>query len=172
MSAQLTLKKQPHTIFPPAFGIRAWPAVERALLFRNTHIVCDPALLLRLKHDAAVMARRQQSTSAEVYCSCCLLLLSSSALQDSIIFGADTIDTAEARAEEAATGATPLGIGRNSQLVRAIVDSNARIGANCVLTNKEGVVDGSNSNLPKGVVIKDGILVVMRGAVIPPGTQV
>jgi glucose-1-phosphate adenylyltransferase len=93
-------------------------------------------------------------------------------LQDSIIFGADTIDTAEARAEEAASGAIPLGIGRNTRLERAIVDSNARIGADCVLTNEARVVDGSNSNLPKGIVIKDGILVVMRGAVIPPGTKV
>ncbi|KAF6255738.1 nucleotide-diphospho-sugar transferase [Scenedesmus sp. NREL 46B-D3] len=93
-------------------------------------------------------------------------------VKDSIIFGADTIDTAEARAAEAASGATPLGIGDNTQLERAIVDSNARIGPNCVLKNQEGVVDGSNSSLPKGIVIKDGILVVMRGAVIPAGTKV
>jgi glucose-1-phosphate adenylyltransferase len=93
-------------------------------------------------------------------------------LQDTIIFGADTIDTAESRAEEAAAGAIPLGIGRNSRLERCIVDSNARIGPDCVLTNEAKVVDGRNSNLPKGIVIKDGILVVMRGAVIPAGTKV
>lgn len=92
--------------------------------------------------------------------------------QDSIIFGADTIDTTESRAEEVARGAIPLGLGHNTRLERAIVDSNARIGPNCVLVNKEGIRDGRNSNLPKGIVIKDGILVVMRGAVIPAGTQV
>ncbi|WIA11251.1 hypothetical protein OEZ85_011378 [Tetradesmus obliquus] len=93
-------------------------------------------------------------------------------VKDSIIFGADTIDTTESRAEEVARGAIPLGLGHNTRLERAIVDSNARIGPNCVLVNKEGIRDGRNRNLPKGIVIKDGILVVMRGAVIPAGTKV
>lgn len=93
-------------------------------------------------------------------------------MQDTIIFGADTIDLADTRKAEKDAGKIPLGIGAGSRVERAIVDSNARIGPNCQLVNKEGIVDGSNKNLPKGVVIKDGILVVMRGAVIPPGTVV
>eukprot|EP00775_Hariotina_reticulata_P001384 gene1384-1724_t len=86
-------------------------------------------------------------------------------IQDSIIFGADTIDTAQERQEDFAANTVPLGIGRGSRLSRTIIDSNARIGRGCSLTNQQGVIDGSNSNLPKGVVIRDGILVVMRGAV-------
>eukprot|EP00882_Tetradesmus_deserticola_P028006 GHRQ01031167.1.p1 GENE.GHRQ01031167.1~~GHRQ01031167.1.p1 ORF type:complete len:161 (-),score=44.62 GHRQ01031167.1:453-935(-) len=120
-----------------------------------------------------VLARRPRSYCLTIV-SCCTLTLVRvlSVLQDSIIFGADTIATAEDRAAEVAAGATPLGIGDGTQLRRAIVDSNARIGPNCVLTNTAGVVDGSSSSLPKGIVIKDGILVVMRGAVIPAGTKV
>ena len=93
-------------------------------------------------------------------------------LQDTIVFGADDFDTAENRAEDSAAGKVPLGIGKGTRITRAIIDRNARIGRNVVLENKEGVVDGSNSSLPKGVVIKDGILVVLRDAVIPDGTEV
>jgi len=93
-------------------------------------------------------------------------------LLDTIVFGADDFDTAEHRAEDRAAGKVPLGIGKGTRITRAIIDRNARIGRNVVLENKEGVVDGSNSSLPEGVVIKDGILVVLRDAVIPDGTEV
>jgi len=92
--------------------------------------------------------------------------------KDSIIFGADTIDTAQERQDDLAANNVSLGIGRGSRLCRTIIDSNARIGSDCSLTNKQGVIDGSNSNLPQGVVIRNGILVVMKGAVVPPGTVV
>jgi glucose-1-phosphate adenylyltransferase len=93
-------------------------------------------------------------------------------IKDTIIFGADTIDLADTRTSEKEAGRIPLGIGAGSRVERAIIDSNARIGPNCQLVNKDGLKDGSNKNLPKGVVIKDGILVVMRGAIIPAGTVV
>jgi glucose-1-phosphate adenylyltransferase len=93
-------------------------------------------------------------------------------IKDTIIFGADTIDLADTRKADKEAGKIPLGIGAGSRIERAIIDSNARIGPNCQLVNKDGVVDGSNKQLPQGIVIKDGILVVMRGAVIPAGTVV
>jgi glucose-1-phosphate adenylyltransferase len=92
--------------------------------------------------------------------------------QDTIVFGADNLDSAVGREAELAAGNIPLGIGANTQIKKAIIDSNARIGKWCNLTNKAGVMNGDNSSLPKGVVIKDGILVVMRGAVVPDHTTV
>lgn len=93
-------------------------------------------------------------------------------IQDTIMFGADNLDSSADRQAELAAGTIPLGVGEGSKLQKAIIDSNARIGRGVSLTNKAGVQDGSNSNLPKGVVIRDGILVVMRGAVVPDGTVV
>lgn len=88
------------------------------------------------------------------------------------MFGADNLDSSASRQAELDSGVIPLGVGADSKIVKAIIDSNARIGRGVSLTNAAGVVDGANSSLPKGVVIKDGILVVMRGAVIPDGTVV
>ncbi len=105
-------------------------------------------------------------------CVMCLYLFPLLTSQDCIIFGADTIDPPEIRAAELAAGTTPLGIGAGSVLKRAVVDSNARIGRNCKLTNAEGVMHGANTRLPAGVVIRDGLLVVMRDAALPPGTVV
>jgi glucose-1-phosphate adenylyltransferase len=92
--------------------------------------------------------------------------------QDTIVFGADNLDSSAGRQAELASGTIPLGVGEGSKLQKAIIDSNARIGRGVSLTNKAGVQDGANSALPKGVVIRDGILVVMRGAVVPDGTVV
>lgn len=93
-------------------------------------------------------------------------------VKDTIMFGADTFDPAADREAEMKSGTIPFGIGANSRIERCIIDSNARIGANVKLVNKENVTDGSNKRLPQGVIIKDGIICVMRGAVIPAGTVV
>lgn len=102
----------------------------------------------------------------------CTYLGSYCSLKDTIVFGADDFDTLANRRVELADGLIPLGVGDGTRIERAIVDRNARVGRNVVLVNKEQVADGSNSSLPPGVVIRNGILVVMRDAVIPDGTVV
>ena len=51
----------------------------------------------------------------------------------------------------------------------AIIDKNARIGDGCVLL-AEGKADGMYAD--GSVVVRDGVLVVPKGAVLPPGTVV
>lgn len=62
----------------------------------------------------------------------------------------------------------PIGIGRNVVLDRVIVDKNAHIGDDASLTNAAGVehLDGD------GFFIREGIIVVPKGATVPPGTRV
>ena len=64
--------------------------------------------------------------------------------------------------------AVPLGIGRDVELDRVIVDKNARIGERARLVNAAGVQHADGPNY----YIREGILVVPKGAVIPPGTVV
>ena len=65
-------------------------------------------------------------------------------------------------------GAPPLGIGEGSLIQDAIVDKNARIGRNVRITNKRGAADDEGP----GWVIRDGIAVVLKNAVIPDDTTI
>ena len=61
-----------------------------------------------------------------------------------------------------------MGLGRNCVLKNAIVDLDAHIGEGSRLTNEAGVEHADGD----GWCIRDGIIVVPRGAAIPPGTEV
>jgi glucose-1-phosphate adenylyltransferase len=65
-------------------------------------------------------------------------------------------------------GTTPIGIGRDCELDRVIVDKNARIGDGARLVNARGIdhEDG------QGYYIRNGIIIVPKGGVIAPGTVV
>jgi glucose-1-phosphate adenylyltransferase len=67
-------------------------------------------------------------------------------------------------------GTDPIlrGVGHDCHIRNAIIDFNARIGDGCRLLNDEGVQNADNENW----TIRDGIIVVPKNAVIPPGTVV
>ena len=62
----------------------------------------------------------------------------------------------------------PLGVGLGVVLDRVIVDKNARIGEGARLVNAAGLdhADGD------GYYIRNGIVIVPKGAVVKPGTTV
>jgi glucose-1-phosphate adenylyltransferase len=64
--------------------------------------------------------------------------------------------------------APPLGIGRHVVLDRVIVDKNARIGDEVRLVNEAGVLEADGD----GYFIRNGIIVVPKGAIVRPGTVV
>ena len=80
----------------------------------------------------------------------------------SILLGADYFE------DETAAQQTPLGIGRDVVLDRVIVDKNARIGDGARLVNEAGQseLDGD------GFFIRNGIIIVPKGAKIRPGQTV
>lgn len=53
---------------------------------------------------------------------------------------------------------------------RAIIDDNASVGRNCQIVNKEGVEEADHTK--EGYVIQHGIVVVLKGAIIPDGTVI
>ncbi|KAK4729495.1 hypothetical protein R3W88_022483 [Solanum pinnatisectum] len=85
-------------------------------------------------------------------------------IEDSVIMGSDTYQSG--RAEEDIH--IPIGIGEGSQIKKAIIDKNVRIGKNVKILNKENVLECNNE--ANGYIITKGIVVIMKGAIIPDGS--
>ncbi len=92
-----------------------------------------------------------------------------SVLEDSIVMGSDYYETAAQLAANCAKDRPNLGIGKHCRIFGAIVDKNARIGDGCVLSAL-GKADGTYAE--GRVIVRDGVLVVSKNAVLPPGTVV
>ena len=91
-------------------------------------------------------------------------------IKDSIIMGLDDYETPEEAQANIARGIPPLGIGRDSFIERCIIDKNARIGEHVHLSpkGKPDDLDDEGGNW----YIRDGIVVVPKGAVIRSGTVI
>ena len=86
----------------------------------------------------------------------------------SVLMGADYYETEASKAESLNKGIPPIGVGENTRIESAIIDKNARIGANCVITpeGKPDHFDGVN------YYIREGIAIVPKGTVIPDNTVI
>ena len=82
--------------------------------------------------------------------------------------GADKFETEEALTSNKKKGRPRMGIGENTSIENAIIDKNTRIGANCVIT-PEGKPDHADHSLYH---IRDGIVIIPKGKVIPDGTVI
>jgi glucose-1-phosphate adenylyltransferase len=115
--------------------------------------------------DAAIVAEGCYLDNCEVSSSLIGIRTRVSAgarITRSVVLGADFYE------DDPAEGATPLGVGRDVVLDRVIVDKNARIGDGTRLVNAGGAdhLDGH------GFYIRNGIVIVPKGAEIPAGTAV
>jgi glucose-1-phosphate adenylyltransferase len=87
-------------------------------------------------------------------------------IRRSVLLGADyyeSDDEAPARDDK-----PRLGIGKNVELDRVIVDKNARIGDNCRLVNEQGIQDEDGD----GYFIRSGVIVIPKNGVVQAGTVV
>ncbi len=83
-------------------------------------------------------------------------------ISNSIIMGADFYENKTDRKN----GQVQMGIGNNSIIEKAIIDKNAHIGNNVKIINQKQF----DSMEGEGYLIRDGIVVVEKGTVIPDGT--
>lgn len=91
-------------------------------------------------------------------------------LESSIVMGADYFESIEELRSNIESGAPYIGIGRDSSIRRAIIDKNVRIGKNVKLLNLAGV---DNYDDPGGgFYIREGIIIVPKGATVPDGTEI
>jgi glucose-1-phosphate adenylyltransferase len=91
-------------------------------------------------------------------------------LEASYMMGADYYQTLEDMQADSIGGQPWIGIGKGTIIRRAIIDKNARIGANVRLLNEAGVVEADG---PGGsYYIRDRIIIVPKNGLIADGTVV
>jgi len=82
--------------------------------------------------------------------------------------GSDYYESLESINEHRSKGLPPIGIGENTRIENAIIDKNARVGNNCVLTP-----DGKPKDTDHPLYfIRDGILIIPKNGMVPHGTKV
>jgi glucose-1-phosphate adenylyltransferase len=85
-----------------------------------------------------------------------------------VLMGADYYAWADPEAHSRVRGPSTPGIGEGTRIENAIVDKNASIGKNCVITNEAGVQEGEGQCF----YIRDGIVVIVKNGEIPDGTVI
>lgn len=88
-------------------------------------------------------------------------------IKNCVLMGADYYETAEHHQENARLQRPPMGIGDNAVIENAILDKNCRIGRG-VTIRSTGEAEADYDP----IVIRDGIAIVPRAAVVPEGWRI
>jgi glucose-1-phosphate adenylyltransferase len=89
-------------------------------------------------------------------------------IRHSLVLGADEYETSREGDAVLADSGPLLGIGENSHIENAIIDKNARIGRNVTIRNRRGLSDYDGDSY----FVRDGIVIVPKGASIADGTEI
>ena len=89
-------------------------------------------------------------------------------LENVVMMGSDTFESATDRARNREQGIPDIGVGMNCEIKNAIVDKGARIGDN-VRLSPDGQLDGYSKD---GIFVRDGIICVTKNTVVPANTVV
>jgi glucose-1-phosphate adenylyltransferase len=89
-------------------------------------------------------------------------------LRDCVMIGADRYEPEQERKENERKGIPRLGVGEGCVIERAILDKDCRIGKHVKIVNHKDVIDAEGSNY----VIREGIVVIPKGSVVPDGTVI
>lgn len=91
-----------------------------------------------------------------------------SSVEDSIVIGNDFYETLDDIRYNHSKGIPLLGVGENCVVRKAIIDKNVRIGDRTKIINHKRVQEYEGENY----CIKDGIVIVEKNVIIPPGTVI
>ncbi|WOL14492.1 glucose-1-phosphate adenylyltransferase large subunit 1-like [Canna indica] len=91
-----------------------------------------------------------------------------SELKDTMMMGADIYETEAEIASLLADDRVPIGVGQSTKIRNCIIDMNARIGKNVIITNKDGVQEADRPR--EGFYIRAGITIISKNAIIKDDT--
>jgi len=89
-------------------------------------------------------------------------------IRDTVVLGADRFETDAERAANVRLNRPNLVVGEGAVIEQAILDKDCRIGRGAKILNRRGVKDDEGENY----VIRDGVIAIPRGAVIPDGAEI
>ena len=89
-------------------------------------------------------------------------------IENSIIMGSDSYESLDEIRSNLSVPRPHIGIGPNTVVSKAIVDKNVRIGRDVQLINRSGVETFDSED--GSYYIRDGIVIIPKGALIPDGT--
>lgn len=118
-------------------------------------IVAEGAILLSAKVAHSVIGLRFRVGSGTI-------------IEDTVAMGCDFYETVDEIEEDKKRGIPSLGVGKNCHIKKAILDKNVRIGDNVKIVNSK---EANNYDGPD-YYIRDGIVIITKGSVIPAGTVI
>ncbi len=118
-------------------------------------VICDGCKMFSSRIEGSVIGQR-----AMIRPGCSLAHV--------VMMGADYYESRSEKSENIKLKRPHIGIGNNSHIQRAIIDKNARVGQNVIIRSHVGEPDQEGD----GYVIRDGIVVIPKGAVIPDAMEI
>ena len=117
-------------------------------------LISDGCILTRAKISNAIIGVRSNVGEG-------------SSLHRVVLMGGDFFESESSILENEVLGKPRIGIGRNTRIENAIIDKNARIGDNCVISPA-----GKPENFDHPLYyIRDGVVIVPKNGIIPHGTS-
>jgi len=146
------------------FGFRAAPIYTRARFLPGS-VVENSQVLRAIVSDGCVI---QRSVLDEAVIGIRSRIGAECKIRRSILMGADYFETPAQQVENLRRGRPDIGIGAESVIEDAIIDKNVRIGKKVIIraTGKPKEMDGPN------FFVRDGIVVVPKGATVADGTVI
>jgi glucose-1-phosphate adenylyltransferase len=96
------------------------------------------------------------------------ILAPGSSLHRTVMMGSDYYESEESVAYHRAKGEPRIGIGENTRIENAIIDKNARVGDNCIISPS-----GKDKDVDHALYyIRDGIVIVPKNGLVPHGTRI
>ena len=168
--ANLALTKQPDPLF--SFYDEQAPIYTRSRYLPSSKLL-DCQITESIVGDGCILKQCQIHHSVLGIRS---RIMEGCVIRDALIMGADYYQNEDGTISSSRPGpraansdsSVPLGIGENTTIERAIVDKNAHIGRDVKIINKDHVEESNRED--EGFYIRNGIVVVLKNAVIPDGT--
>ncbi len=149
---------------PFDFFSAEWPIYTRARFLPCSQII-DSSLM---RVWIAPGCRLDHAAVADSVIGLRSIINSGAHLHRVVMMGADDFESLTQKDENRRLGLPDIGVGRGSVVEDAILDKNVRIGRNVVIRSHAGMPDEETDTY----VVRDGIVVVPKGVVIPDNTVI